>query len=91
LRTCLPVAGIPAACKLWYRALTVYFTPVTDYFEARFATAQAAADLHGADSPEVAAVHAAWDVVGVPTATDGSGPQCDPTYATKPSTCSASR
>jgi hypothetical protein len=62
-----------------------YFTPVSDYFEARVATIRAAADLHGDDSPEVTAVKAAWDVVGVPTAPDGTRPACDVAYATKDS------
>jgi hypothetical protein len=59
-----------------------YFTPTSDFFEARAATTQAAADLHGTNSPEVSAVKAAWDVVGVPTAPDGTRPTCDAIYAT---------
>jgi hypothetical protein len=86
-RTTTNLAGLPSTCKIVYRALTNYFTPVTDYFEARAATAQAAADLFGPGSAEVAAVKGGWDVVGAPTAPDGTGPTCDATYATNTASC----
>ncbi|KAI8472265.1 MAG: hypothetical protein J3K34DRAFT_457902 [Monoraphidium minutum] len=66
--------GVPSACSIVYRAVTQYMTPSSDFFEARAATGQAAIDLFGAASPELSAVQAAWDVVGAPTSTDGSGP-----------------
>ncbi|AQS69731.1 M4 family metallopeptidase [Streptomyces pactum] len=50
---------------IWYRALTVYMTSSTDYAGARTATLGAAEDLYGADSPEHAAVGAAWSAVNV--------------------------
>lgn len=61
------VAGIGRvkARAIWYRALTVYFTSTTDYAAARVATLQAAADLYGAGSADVAAVAAAWSAVDV--------------------------
>lgn len=80
-------AGVSSACSIVYRALTQYMTPSSDFFEARAATQQAAAELFGSVSAELTAVTAAWDIVGAPTSTDGSGPACDATYATKPDTC----
>lgn len=57
--------GRLAAGRIWYRALTVYMTSSTHYAGARAATLSAAADLHGADSPEANAVAAAWSAVSV--------------------------
>jgi len=53
------------AAKIWYRALTVYMTPSTNYAGARTATVKAAADLYGSASAEAAAVSAAWAAVNV--------------------------
>jgi Zn-dependent metalloprotease len=58
------------AAKIWYRALTVYMTSSTNFQGARNATASAATDLYGATA--AAAVHKAWDAVGVP-GTPGTG------------------
>jgi zinc metalloprotease ZmpA len=58
--------GRAKAEKIWYRALTVYMTSSTNYAAARSATLSAAADLHGAGSPEVNAVAAAWSAVNRP-------------------------
>jgi Zn-dependent metalloprotease len=57
--------GIDAAAKIWYRALTVYWTSSTNYSAARAGTLQAATDLYGANSSQVAAVAAAWSAVSV--------------------------
>jgi Zn-dependent metalloprotease len=57
--------GRARAQKIWYRALTVYFTSNTDYHAARVATLQAATDLYGAGSVEVARVGYAWNAVDV--------------------------
>jgi Zn-dependent metalloprotease len=46
--------------KIWYRALTVYFTSNTNYAAAKTATLNAAADLFGAGSLQQSAVAAAW-------------------------------
>jgi len=61
------VAGIgrTKAAKIWYRALTVYFTTDTDYAAARVATIDAAKDLYGASSTEARAVASAWSAVKV--------------------------
>jgi Zn-dependent metalloprotease len=61
----LPGIGRGKAQKIWYRALTVYFTSSTDYAGARLATIAAARDLYGTTSPEAGAVAAAWSAIGV--------------------------
>jgi Zn-dependent metalloprotease len=81
--------GIRKACDVWYRALTNYFSPVTDYYEARTSTVKAAQDLFPGSSKEAAAVAAAWDVVGAPDSPDGNGPRCDPGFAIDSSACPA--
>ena len=53
------------AAKIWYRALTTYFTTGTTYAQARVATLNAATDLYGAASAERAAVATAWSAVSV--------------------------
>ena len=57
--------GRTAAAKIWYRALSVYFTSDTDYAGARAATLHAASDLYGASSAQARAVAAAWAAVNV--------------------------
>ncbi|CAM0997418.1 Neutral metalloproteinase [Rhodanobacter sp. Root179] len=61
----LPGIGRAKAQKIWYRALTVYFTSSTDYAAARVATIQAAKDLYGTTSAEANAVAATWTAVHV--------------------------
>ena len=51
--------------KIWYRALTVYFTSNTNYAAARTGSLAAAADLYGTGSAEHNAVAAAWSAVNV--------------------------
>ncbi|MEW2389652.1 M4 family metallopeptidase [Streptomyces venezuelae] len=57
--------GRDKAEKIWFKALTTYFTSTTDYKAAREGTLKAATDLYGADSAEVKAVGAAWTGVAV--------------------------
>jgi Zn-dependent metalloprotease len=57
--------GRAKAQKIWYRALTVYFTSSTNYAGARVATIAAAKDLYGTTSAEANAVAASWSAVGV--------------------------
>ena len=57
--------GRDAAQKIWYRALVVYMTSGTTYPQARAATLNAAADLHGNGSAQYNAVARAWSAVGV--------------------------
>ena len=57
--------GRAQAAAIWYRALTVYMTSSTTYSGAKVATTNAATDLYGAASTQVAAVKAAWAAVAV--------------------------
>jgi Zn-dependent metalloprotease len=57
--------GRDAAQRIWYRALTVYFTSNTNYAGARTATMNAARDLFGDGSAQQNAVAAAWSAVNV--------------------------
>ena len=50
---------------IYYRANTLYFTQSTTFSQARAGLVQAAADLYGANSAEVAAVKQSYDAVGV--------------------------
>ncbi|MFI8708522.1 M4 family metallopeptidase [Bacillus sp. NPDC077411] len=50
---------------IYYRANTQYFTESTTFSQARAGLVQAAADLYGANSAEVAAVKQSYDAVGV--------------------------
>lgn len=61
------LAGITRAKaeKIWYRALTVYFTSNTGYAAARAATISASNDLYGINSVESKAVAATWSAVKV--------------------------
>ncbi|MEV5612079.1 M4 family metallopeptidase [Streptomyces sp. NPDC052225] len=57
--------GRDKAEKIWFKALTTYFTSSTNYAKARTGTLSAASDLYGADSAEYKAVAAAWAGVNV--------------------------
>ncbi|MBV8519242.1 MAG: M4 family metallopeptidase [Acidobacteria bacterium] len=59
------------AQKIWYRALTVYWTSSTGFSGARTGTVSAATDLYGAAA--AATVTAAWDAVGAPGGSTGGG------------------
>lgn len=60
-----PALDIQQAANIWYRALTVYMTPSTNFAGARTATTSAATDLFGSGSAAVTAVGNAWTAVGV--------------------------
>lgn len=62
--------GNDKAGKIWYRALTRYLVPNSNFSGARAATLRAAADSYGANSAASESVAAAWLAVGV----DGSDP-----------------
>jgi len=51
--------------KIFYRALTTYLNQYAQFLDARSSTIQAAEDLYGAGSTEVAAVQSGWDAVEV--------------------------
>jgi neutral peptidase B len=57
--------GRDATEQIYYRALDVYLTARSDFSMMRQAAVQAATDLFGSTSAEVAAVEAAYDAVGV--------------------------
>jgi Zn-dependent metalloprotease len=57
--------------RIWYRALTTYWTSTTGFSGARTGTVQAATDLYGATA--AASVTQAWDCVGAPGGTGGGG------------------
>jgi Zn-dependent metalloprotease len=61
------VAGITMAKaeKIAYRTLTEYLTSNSDYYDARFYSIKATADLYGGCSAEVEAATDAWYAVGV--------------------------
>jgi hypothetical protein len=58
--------GRDTAGKIWFRALTSYFTSADGYIDARDATIQAALDLYPSSPETCAAVERAWDAVDVP-------------------------
>jgi len=57
--------GNNKAGAIYYRTLTQYLTPNSNYSHFRVSTIQAATDLYGASSSEVASVKAAFTAVGV--------------------------
>jgi len=66
--------GIASASEIAFRGLTVYFTSSTNYANARTLTIQAATDLFGNCSQEVASTTNAWYAVGVGAAYNGGVP-----------------
>ena len=50
---------------IYYRANTQYYTQSTTFSQARAGAVQAAADLYGANSAEVAAVKQSFSAVGI--------------------------
>ena len=65
----VPPIGLARARDTYYRALTVYLSPDSDFQDARAATVQAATDLYDADTAR--AVDLGWQAVAVPTAAGG--------------------
>jgi len=57
--------GISVAEKIYYRALTVYLSPMSNFSDARASLLAAAADLYGTGSTQYNAVASAWTQVGV--------------------------
>lgn len=57
--------GNDKAAAIWYRALTVYLFPSSNYMSARTGSLQAAADLFGAQSNEYRAVQNAFAAINV--------------------------
>lgn len=65
--------------QIFYRALTTYLQPYSQFLDARDATLQAAEDLYGSGSSEAGAVQAAWDAVEVYEGSIGSPDTQKPT------------
>ena len=72
--------------KVWYRALTTYFTQSTGYTAARAGVLQATADLYGGtSSADYAAVQNAFAAVGIGSASGGGGGGTPPPSGGTPS------
>jgi Zn-dependent metalloprotease len=65
--------GNAKAQKVYYKALTSYLAPKSQFIDLRLAVVQAATDLHGANSAEVNAAKAAFDAVGIYENGGGNG------------------
>lgn len=59
------VIGRGKAGQIFYRALTFYMTPLTQFVDARRFCLAAAEDLYGKSSPEYKAVQGGFDAVGI--------------------------
>lgn len=64
--------GMSAAESIAYRTLTIYLTPYSDYYAARYYSIQSAIDLFGECSNEVIEVTNAWYAVGIGNQFDGA-------------------
>lgn len=71
-----------------FRQNTVYFTANTNYAAARTASIQAATDLYGICSQELASTTNAWYAIGVGTAATGGGVPTDVFSANNTLSCS---
>ena len=67
--------GMEKALQIVYRTLMQYATSQSQFADIRLCHLQSAKDLYGDNSPEVAAVAKAWDIVGV---TDGTETGIEP-------------
>lgn len=63
--------GKDKAEQIYYRALVNYLVKSSQFIDMRLAAERAAGDLHGSTSPEVNAVKAAFDGVGIGTGAGG--------------------
>jgi hypothetical protein len=80
--------GMTKAAKIAFRALTVYYTPSTNYAAARNLSIQAATDLYGACSNEVFQTKSAWYAVGVGPTPSGTTTPVANFYSYGTSACS---
>lgn len=64
--------------RIYYRALVTYLTSRSQFLDARRALVDSARDLHGLESTEVLAIHAAFDAVGI-NDSEIPGPDSTPT------------
>jgi hypothetical protein len=61
----VPAIGLNSAQDIAYRNMVYYMTPGSDYHDAYSQSLNATDDLFGPNSPELAAVRAAWWAVGL--------------------------
>lgn len=73
--------GNDKAAAIWYRALTVYLFPSSDYLSARTGSLEAAADLFGGQSNEYRAVQNAFAAINVGYTAGTYDDRTDPTVA----------
>lgn len=66
--------GCEKTARIYYRALTTYFTSSTNFYNARLGLIQSAKDLYGTNSTEAQAVGWAFDQVGIYQTTDSYEP-----------------
>ena len=66
--------GTTDAAKIWYKALTTYFTSGTNFSAARTATLNAATALFGTGSAQYNSVANGWCAVGVGSCVSGGTP-----------------
>lgn len=57
--------GVDKMAKIYYRALTIYLTPTSDFSDCKAALLQSAADLYGANGTEYKAVAKAFNAVEI--------------------------
>jgi Zn-dependent metalloprotease len=69
--TVVPAIGTQKAGAIYYRGNTEYFTASTKYAQAKTYLEQAAKDLYGAGSAELASVSASYEALGVGVALTG--------------------
>jgi hypothetical protein len=69
--------GNDKAARIWFRAMTTYMTPSTDYAGARIACIQAVRDLFPVSGPEEIAVWNAF--AGINVGSPWTGPDAPPT------------
>jgi Zn-dependent metalloprotease len=79
--------GPEKAIKIWYRALTTYFTSSTNYASARTGAISAAKDLYGAGGAEEQAVWNAFAAINVGSAWT-QVTETTPTISTQPASVS---
>ena len=79
--------GCEKTARIYYKALTTYYTSSTDFAASKTALVQAATDLYGASSAEVQAVTNAYASVGIGGSTPP--PSSNDTYEPNDTTATA--
>lgn len=82
--------GYAKAEKIYYRALTSYMVPTSDFYDTRRLMIQSAKDLYGAAATEATSVANAWKAVGVDGVSSSDTPKAINDNATATSTIAIS-